>query len=136
MKRTTAAALFSKSRKELLSTSRKIRRAAEIFLFLDYDGTLTPIRRTPGEATLAAATQQLLRRLSALSDVTVAIVTGRSMRDIRRLVPLDTLVFAANHGLHIRSGRDAEWIHMSALAAMPVRKIGRASCRERVSIDV
>jgi trehalose 6-phosphate phosphatase len=48
-------------------------------LFLDYDGTLTPIVSRPELATLSPQTRDALRRLASLA--TVAIVSGRALQD-------------------------------------------------------
>jgi trehalose 6-phosphate phosphatase len=69
-------------------------------LFLDYDGTLTPIVSRPELAVLREATREVLRRLAARA--TVAVVSGRALADVRALVGLDELVYAGNHGLEIR----------------------------------
>ena len=68
-------------------------------LFLDYDGTLTPIAPTPDLATMDEAQRLRLRAVAARHPV--AIVTGRGMADIRAMVKLPTLHYAANHGFEI-----------------------------------
>ncbi len=90
-------------------------RHAHLSLFLDYDGTLTPIRQTPGVALLAPDVERLLGHLSSQERTTLTIVTGRSMDDIRRLVPINGITFAANHGFHI-VGRNVHWVHPAARA--------------------
>jgi trehalose 6-phosphate phosphatase len=94
--------------------SRRVHTAPEIALFLDYDGTITPIRRTPDEALLAPETVLLLQQLVQLPDLRITIVTGRTMEDIRRLIPLENIGFIANHGFHIlQDGK--EWKHPDAV---------------------
>jgi trehalose-phosphatase len=68
-------------------------------LFLDYDGTLTPIAARPELATLAEDQRERLRAVAARHPV--AIVTGRGMADIRKMVGLPGLHYAANHGFEI-----------------------------------
>jgi alpha,alpha-trehalase len=84
--------------------------APELALFLDYDGTLTSIRKQPSQAVLSRNMKKLLRELSLLPGIHLTIVTGRAMEDIRALVPLETIGFAANHGLQL-SFPHWEWIH-------------------------
>jgi trehalose 6-phosphate synthase/phosphatase len=74
-------------------------------LFLDYDGTLTPIRRHPSEAILSSEMRDALVACAAREDTDVALVSGRALSDIEELVPMPQLVFAGNHGLEI-SGPD------------------------------
>jgi trehalose-phosphatase len=68
-------------------------------LFFDYDGTLTPIVRRPEDATLGEAMRSLLRSLA--QRVTVAVVSGRDLRDVRAMVGLDELYYAGSHGFDV-----------------------------------
>src|SRR3989338_2415320 len=76
-------------------------RGKYIFLFLDYDGTLTPIVETPEKAAISEKTMEMLERLSENPDRTLAIVSGRALDDIKRLVGLKNIIYVANHGLEI-----------------------------------
>lgn len=79
-------------------------RKIKILLFLDFDGTLSPIVDDPSKAFIQDATAAWLRKASADSDLKIAIVTGRSLKDIRRRVGSNDLTYAANHGAQIFSG--------------------------------
>jgi len=68
-------------------------------LFFDYDGTLTPIVRRPELATLSDGMRSLLRDLA--KHVTVAIVSGRDLADVRGMVELDDLYYAGSHGFDV-----------------------------------
>ena len=68
-------------------------------VFLDYDGTLTPIVERPELATLPAAMRRTLRRLAAA--LPVAIVSGRDAGVVADLVGLDELTYVGSHGLDI-----------------------------------
>ncbi len=70
-------------------------------LFLDYDGTLTPIRRHPSEATLSSSMRAALAACAKRDDTDVTIVSGRALADVQKLVGIPGLVFAGNHGLEI-----------------------------------
>ena len=74
---------------------------SHIFLCLDYDGTLTPIKRHPDLALIPNDTKELLQKISDKSNSTVAIVTGRSYRDIFSKVKLEGIYYAANHGFEL-----------------------------------
>jgi alpha,alpha-trehalase len=69
-------------------------------LFLDYDGTLTPIVERPEDATLQEATRGALRAAAAVMPV--AVISGRDLDDVRALVGLQDLVYAGSHGFDIR----------------------------------
>ncbi len=71
-----------------------------IAVFLDYDGTLTPIVPRPEEAILAASMREVLQRLALLTPV--AIVSGRDRRTIEEFVQLGELVYAGSHGFDIK----------------------------------
>ncbi|MDE0208189.1 MAG: trehalose-phosphatase [Candidatus Tectomicrobia bacterium] len=69
-------------------------------LFLDYDGTLTPIVARPH---LAVLSESVRGTLSELADRwPVAIVSGRDRADVQRLVGIDRLIYAGSHGFDIR----------------------------------
>jgi trehalose-phosphatase len=98
---------------------RRILRSGHTLLFLDYDGTLAPIAPSPEQATLPSSTRSVLRRLSRNPRVTIALVSGRPLAGLRRLVGVRNLTYVGNHGLEIwhrgrrrgvvvpRSSRDA-----------------------------
>jgi trehalose 6-phosphate phosphatase len=85
-------------------------------LFLDYDGTLTPIVERPEDAVLAPQTRAVLRRLAARHAV--AIVSGRDLQDVRDRVGIDGLCYAGSHGFDIAGPRGAHQ-HDAARAAAP-----------------
>ena len=68
-------------------------------VFLDYDGTLTPIVSHPEDAWLSDSMRQTLRSLAA--RVPVAILSGRDLDDVRGRVLLDGIVYAGSHGFDI-----------------------------------
>ncbi|KAJ0412572.1 hypothetical protein ATCC90586_006939 [Pythium insidiosum] len=69
-------------------------------VFLDYDGTLSPIVDVPDRAFM---TEEMRRALNALSSKYVtAIVTGRSTEKVYNFVQLDNLVYAGSHGFDIK----------------------------------
>ena len=69
-------------------------------VFLDYDGTLTPIVARPDMAILDDGIRATIRRLASLCPV--AVVSGRDLDDVARLVGLEELVYAGSHGFDIR----------------------------------
>ncbi|WP_413205201.1 trehalose-phosphatase [Rhodospirillum sp. A1_3_36] len=69
-------------------------------LFLDYDGTLTPIVDRPEDAILSAKGREAVRALAA--KVPVAVVSGRDRADVEALVGIPELIYAGSHGFDIR----------------------------------
>ena len=72
-----------------------------LMLFLDYDGTLTPIAERPELAVLSRETKEILERLIKDEHSQVIIVSGRALADVKTLVGIDNIVFMGNHGLEI-----------------------------------
>jgi len=68
-------------------------------LFLDYDGTLTPIVARPELAVLSDKRRSILARLAA--SYPTAIISGRAREDVEQLVDLPNLAFAGSHGFDI-----------------------------------
>ncbi|MGE5488099.1 MAG: trehalose-phosphatase [bacterium] len=71
----------------------------KLVVFLDYDGTLTPIVARPEDAVLSAEMREAVRGLA--SRCTVAVISGRDLSDVRALVGLDELFYAGSHGFEI-----------------------------------
>jgi len=69
----------------------------------DFDGTLAPIVEHPWEARIPAAVAESLSTLARLAPV--AVITGRSMKDIRQRLPFEPHYVIANHGLEGLPGR-------------------------------
>jgi trehalose 6-phosphate phosphatase len=72
-----------------------------LLLFLDYDGTLTPIAPTPQVAVLPKGTKLLLKKLLGLRDCQVIIISGRRLDELRKMVAVPGLTYVGNHGLEI-----------------------------------
>ena len=68
-------------------------------VFLDYDGTLTPIVLRPEDAHLSESMRAVLRELA--SRWPVAIISGRDLGDVRRRIALASLYYAGSHGFEI-----------------------------------
>jgi trehalose-phosphatase len=68
-------------------------------VFLDYDGTLSPIAPRPELATLPEETRDVLRRLAERCPV--AILSGRGREDVASLVGLEGIAYAGSHGYDI-----------------------------------
>lgn len=68
-------------------------------VFLDYDGTLTPIVARPELAVLDPEMRQTVSELAELCPV--AMISGRDRADVERLVGLIGIVYAGSHGFDI-----------------------------------
>ena len=109
---------------------KRIKRSDHILLFLDYDGTLTPIVRRPDRALLSTSSLNLLAKLKGDPHYTLAIISGRALRDVRDLVGLRGLIYAGNHGLEL-AGPKIRYVNPRAKAARPLlESIARSLRRE------
>jgi trehalose-phosphatase len=72
-----------------------------LVLFLDIDGTLSPIAPRPEDAIVPDETKEVVRELTRLPNCHVVIITGRSAADARRMVDIPDLWLIGNHGLEV-----------------------------------
>jgi trehalose 6-phosphate phosphatase len=91
---------------------------SKLLLCLDYDGVLAEIATKPSRAFPAAGIRETLARLTQVSDrVTVAIVTGRTVAEARRLLATSRgLLFSGLLGLEIAGLDGISHIAPAALA--------------------
>lgn len=85
-----------------LSCLDEIEKAAlhkELFVALDFDGTLAPINNDPDAVDISSEMKKRLKNLAARCRV--AIVTGRDLGDIRERVGLEELYYSGSHGFEI-----------------------------------
>jgi trehalose 6-phosphate phosphatase len=69
-------------------------------ILTDVDGTLAPIVPRPDEAAVPARATELLRELSERYRL-VGCVSGRRAEEARRLVGVEGIAYAGNHGLEL-----------------------------------
>jgi len=81
----------------------RIQTAQNLFLFLDYDGTLTPIVSKPELALCPPEAKALLEKLRDISNVYLAIISGRSLEDILEKIGISGITYVGNHGLDIQN---------------------------------
>src|SRR5258708_15813325 len=70
-------------------------------VFLDYDGTLTPISDRPEDAVISDGMREAVRRLA--ERVPVVVVSGRDRTVVQQLMGLDNLIVAVDHAFDIWS---------------------------------
>ncbi len=87
--------------REWQTLSAEIRVAPHLLLLSDYDGTLTPIVGRPIEAILSPDVREKLCDLAQKPTVTVGIISGRSMAELKFMVSIEGIYYAGNHGLEI-----------------------------------
>lgn len=75
-------------------------KARRVFLFFDFDGTLAPIRSRPEQVWLAPGLRRLLHAIGR-GNATVAFISGRGLRDVRRRVGISGIWYAGAHGFFL-----------------------------------
>jgi len=100
-----------------------------LVIFLDYDGTLTPIVSNPEDAVLSDGMRAAVGRLAASKEV--AIVSGRSREKVEAFVQLQSLIYAGSHGFDI-AGPDG-LRHRIAEEALPMLAAARDALAARLA---
>lgn len=80
---------------------------AHTAVLTDVDGTLAPIVERPEQAAVPAPTSELLRGLNQRFGL-VGCISGRQALEARRLVGVDEIAYAGNHGLELLMPGEAE----------------------------
>ena len=78
-------------------------------VFLDYDGTLTPIVGRPEDAIISDSMRDAVSGLA--SRCSVCVVSGRDRQVVQELMGLDDLIVAGSHGFDIWSPDEGEIQH-------------------------
>ncbi|MBI3307709.1 MAG: trehalose-phosphatase [Candidatus Omnitrophica bacterium] len=89
-------------------------REKDIMLFLDYDGTLTPIVEMPESAVLADSMKMILSELKQIKKISIAVVSGRSLEQLKKFVGIPGLLYVGNHGFEME-GPDIRHVHPGAI---------------------
>jgi trehalose 6-phosphate phosphatase len=88
----------------LTRLERRVIEAEGLAIFLDFDGTLAPLVDDPGDAALPQATRSLLEEMASLPDVSLTLISGRALEDLRQraaIEPAAQMIFAGCHGMEI-----------------------------------
>lgn len=99
-----------------------LKKKKEILLFLDYDGTLISFQDKPDEVVTPKDIKKTLKDLSKIDRVNIFIITGRKLSDIKKLVPLDSISYAALHGIQIEFEDNHQFLWPQAKKIRPLLK--------------
>lgn len=92
--------------------------ARESILFLDYDGTLSPIVSDPDAARLVDGAAEALERVATACPV--AILSGRDLTDIRNRVGIQGIWYAGSHGFELTAPDGSYHCNDAAAAFIPI----------------
>ncbi|CAO3573674.1 unnamed protein product [Mortierella alpina] len=92
----------------------RYRTAKKRLLMFDYDGTLTPIRKTPGAAVPQEHMLKALTALAADPKNIVWVISGRDQKVLEEwLGHIGNLGFSAEHGSFMRQPGSKKWINLT-----------------------
>ncbi|KAB1204093.1 putative trehalose-phosphate phosphatase I [Morella rubra] len=86
-----------------------VSRGKQIVMFLDYDGTLSPIVQDPDRAFMSREMRDVVRDVARY--VPTAIVTGRCRDKVYSFVRLAELYYAGSHGMDIKGPSKGQKCH-------------------------
>lgn len=96
--------LSAQARRRIVSSFQSSSRP---LIILDYDGTLTPLVSNPKDAKPSKVLKAMLTKLA--EKATVAIVSGRSQKDLDAWLGRQPVTLVAEHGLATRSQDRDDW---------------------------
>lgn len=99
----------------------RLRGAPHRAVFLDFDGTLVKIQRSPRVVRSSARVNRVVERLQCNPNFYVAIVSGRRTSDLRRLLPVASLRYFGLHGGE-HDGRPVKLSKTSKLALASAKR--------------
>ena len=73
-----------------------------LLLYLDFDGTLVPIKKDPDQVRLPPEVKQLLRSLAQQDNLELAVISGRGLHDLEKRVGLKEVIYVGNHGIELK----------------------------------
>ncbi|MEM1282437.1 MAG: trehalose-phosphatase [Chlamydiota bacterium] len=100
-------------------------------IFLDYDGTVTPIVSRPELAILSDEMRHTLRDLAKVH--TVAIISGRDRKDVQNLVGIDDMFYAGSHGYDIAGPNNQHFHNDEAENFVPIIDKVEKELQDRLS---
>lgn len=85
------------------NVERRIAGAERIWLFLDYDGTLADFAPTPEHVNPDPELIDLVTRLVQHPRFRVAVVSGRRLSHVQKLVPVPGVLLAGTYGIEFQT---------------------------------
>jgi len=110
--------------------SSRIRKGSTA-IFLDYDGTLTPIVSRPENAVLSDAMRGVIKDLA--ERCTVAILSGRDLPDVKQKVGIADLVYAGSHGFDISGPEGLQITFQQGMSFLPMLGSAQEDLKHKLS---
>lgn len=115
---------------EFLADIKEHTKGKQIVVFLDYDGTLTPIVSRPDQAVLSKEMRETMGRLATLC--TVGVISGRDLRDVQKHVGIDEIFYAGSHGFDIGGPKGRHIVKQEGMDFLPVLDLAEHELRDRL----
>ncbi|EDW77892.1 uncharacterized protein Dwil_GK24303 [Drosophila willistoni] len=74
---------------------------SKLAILLDYDGTLAPIADNPSKTKMPDELEKILHKIAKHPQIFMAVISGRGLKDVQKMVNIDGITYAGNHGLEI-----------------------------------
>jgi len=91
----------------------------DLWLFLDYDGTLADFAKTPDVVTPDPKIIDLITRLSRHKHIHISIISGRRLAHVRKLVPVPGILLAGTYGIEMLLATGEEVHQVEYLSIRP-----------------
>ncbi len=92
----------------------------KLLLMMDYDGTMVPIEERPENARPGSGLLRALRRAATKRQLVIAVISGRDIKDLRKILPVPGIYLAGCHGAeHFHPGGE-DWLVVDPLKLAPV----------------
>ena len=65
-----------------MEVKQRIKSAARVSLFVDFDGTLVPIEANPASPRVDSGTAEVLHELSGRDFLVTSVISGRAVEDL------------------------------------------------------
>ena len=82
---------------------QRLARTERLWLFLDYDGTLADFAPTPDHVLPDPELVDLLATLARHPRIRIAVVSGRRLSHVQKLVPVPGIVLAGTYGIELQT---------------------------------
>lgn len=100
-------------------------------IFLDYDGTLTPIVDDPAAANIADPERAVLRRLAVVAPLYV--ISGRGLDDVKAHVGVEDITYSGSHGFEIERPDGERFVQDEVASVVPELDEADAALRSQIA---
>ncbi len=115
--------------------ARRIRGNKRLVMFLDFDGTLVRIAPLPGNVRLEDGTRDVLRKLAAHRNVTLAVISGRQRAELQRYIGIRKMKYMGLYGWESNGNRRVPFSDRVALVRALVSLLAELPAYPRVWIE-